>query len=91
MHTTSGNLIDVSDLDERLDANVDYGNVAGHFVRIDVTLRRDSLYPPADDGDSGPVTGYVVLSADEALAFADLLRERAERVGELSGGGEQSR
>jgi hypothetical protein len=75
----------VPDEGKQLDANVDYGNVVGHFVRVDVALRRDSLYPPDDDGDSEPVTGYVALSAEEAIAFADVLRERAERVGALSG------
>jgi hypothetical protein len=69
----------VSDVDRQLDANVDYGGLAGHFVRVDVTLRSDSLYPPAD-GDGGSVSGFLALSADEAVAFADLLRKRAERI-----------
>ena len=77
----------MSDDDPQLDANVDYGNVTGHFVRVDVALRRDSLYSSDGDGDSDPITGYVALSAEEAIAFADLLRERAERVGSLSGPG----
>jgi hypothetical protein len=81
----------VPDDDPQLDANVDYGNVTGHFVRVDVALRRDALYPSAEDGDSDPVTGYVALSAEEAIAFADLLRERAERVGSLSGPGTPDR
>jgi hypothetical protein len=74
----------VAEVDKQLDANVDYGDVAGHFIRVDVTLPRDALYPHADDG--GPVAGYVVLSAQEAIAFADELRERAERIGALNGG-----
>ena len=76
-------LLSVSDVDKHLDANVDYGNVVGHFVRVDVTLPRDALYEATDDG---PVTGYVALSADEAIEFADLLRERAERINPSDGG-----
>lgn len=34
----------------RLDVNVDYGNVVGYFVRIDVELPRDSLYPTTRSG-----------------------------------------
>ena len=76
----------------QLDANVDYGNVTGHFVRVDVALRRDALYSSsADGGESDPITGYVALSAEEAIAFADLLRERAERVGSLGGPGTPDR
>jgi hypothetical protein len=79
-------LLAVPHADKQLDANVDYGNVAGHFVRVDVMLQRDSLYPPDDDGDSGSVAGYVALSPEEAIEFAELLRERAERIGALRNG-----
>jgi hypothetical protein len=71
----------VSDADKQLDVSVDYGNLSGRFVRVDVTLRSDSLYPSGDgDGDGGSVSGFVALSADEAVAFADLLRDRAGRI-----------
>jgi hypothetical protein len=83
-------LLAVTDVDEQLDANVDYGDVAGHFVRVDVTLPRDSLYSPVNAGDSESVRGYIALSAEGAIAFADLLRERAERITELRGDGGSS-
>jgi hypothetical protein len=78
-------LLAVPHADKQLEANVDHGNVVGHFIRVDVTLQRDSLYPPAEAGESGPVTGYVTLSAEEAIAFADELRERADWIGALNG------
>jgi hypothetical protein len=90
MRASAVALVAVPDVDEQLDANVDYGNVTGHFVRVDVTLLRDSLFSPVDVGDSEPVRGYVALSAEEAIAFADLLRERAARIVELNGDGGSS-
>jgi hypothetical protein len=75
----------VPDDREQLDANVDYWNAQQeYFVRVDVELRRDSLYKPAAAGEDGDLTGYVALSADEALEFADELRRRAERVHTLN-------
>jgi hypothetical protein len=79
----------VPDVDKQFDASVDYANGAGHFVRVDVTLQRDSMYPPVDGG--GPVAGYVVLSAEEAIALADVLRERAQRIVATSPDVEQRR
>jgi hypothetical protein len=76
-------LLAVPEPDEQLDAHVDYGNVVGRFVRVDVRLRRDSLY----EGDGELVTGSVALSAEEAIAFADRLREQAERVRAPNGDG----
>jgi hypothetical protein len=43
-------------------------------------LRPDSLYARGDASGFEPITGYVALSAEEAIAFADVLRERAERI-----------
>jgi hypothetical protein len=76
-------LLAVPEPDEQLDAHVDYGNVVGHFVRVDVRLRRDSLY----EGDGEFVTGSVALSAQEEIAFANRLREQAERVRAPNGDG----
>jgi hypothetical protein len=79
-------LLTVPEPAKQLDAHVDYGNVAGRFVRVDVALPRDSLY----ERDADVVTGYVALSAEEAIAFADELRELAGRVRALDGDGDRS-
>ncbi len=70
---------------EHLDANVDYWMDSGYFVRVDVQMRRDSLYRSVDEQTpSDLVVGYVALSGADALAFADRLREQAMRVQHLS-------
>lgn len=61
----------------RLDANVDYGNVIGYFVRVDVELPPDTPYPRTDGGSP---SGWLGLSPDEADAFAAELAEAAEQV-----------
>jgi hypothetical protein len=60
---------------ELIGAEVDYGDRNGYFVRVDVELPRDAIYTV----DGGP-TGWLALTADEADALAQLLRERAEQV-----------
>ena len=65
-----------------ISAEVDFGDVAGYFVLIDLEIPRDALYRSARD-DGGPM-GYLVLTAEEADRFAAQLQERAERVRGLS-------
>lgn len=64
---------------ELIEPQVDYGNRAGYWVRVDVTLPRSSLDRPVQGGD-GPVEGSIALSADEAEELARLLTLRAEQV-----------
>lgn len=65
--------------EDRLDANVDYGMVSGYFVRIDVELSNEALYPAAT---GRTVSGWLSLSADEADTFAASLSDMAQRVRE---------
>jgi hypothetical protein len=65
----------------RLDANVDYGNIIGYFVRIDVELPPDALYARTE---SGSPSGWLALSPDEADAFAAELTLVAELVRKAS-------
>jgi hypothetical protein len=62
----------------RLDVNVDYGNAVGYFVRIDVDLPRDSLYPTP--GDRAAVSGWLALTPDEAETFAERLMTVGRRT-----------
>ena len=65
-----------------LDANVDYGNVSGHVVRVDVDLPRDVLYPSPVEG--AVASGALLLSADEAEAFGQRLIWQAGEVKRLN-------
>jgi hypothetical protein len=64
-----------------LDVHVDYGNMAGYFVRIDVELPVDALYEARRD-DEGPM-GWLGVTADEADALVQRLSESARKVREL--------
>jgi hypothetical protein len=65
----------------RLDANVDYGNIIGYFVRIDVELPPDALHARTE---SDSPSGWLALSPDEADAFAAELTLAAELVRKAS-------
>ena len=65
-----------------ISVEVDFGDVAGYFVRIDLQIPCDALYRSTRD-DGGPM-GYLVLTAEQAERFAAELQERAERVRGLS-------
>lgn len=66
---------------ERLDVNIDYGNISGYFIRLDIGLPADSLYGPGVDGS---ITGWLALSADDAETVAEILTRRAAEVRELT-------
>jgi hypothetical protein len=65
-----------------IEANVDYGVLSGHFIRVDVEIPSAALNGHREDG--GP-TGCLILTDDEAerlgrqlLARVTLLRELRE-------------
>jgi len=63
-----------------VEANVDYGNVSGYLVRLDVEIPPAALNGWREDG--GPM-GCLLLSHDEAEALGQQLLARAARVREL--------
>lgn len=65
-----------------VDAHVDYGNISGYFVRLDVEIPAQGLWHR--QGRS-PVAGYLMLTADEAEDLGRLLVERASAVRQASG------
>jgi len=57
-----------------VDANVDYGNISGYFVRLDIEIPIHGLsHQPGER----PVSGYLILTPDEADDLSRLLAERA--------------
>jgi hypothetical protein len=62
---------------DRLDVNVDYSNLGGYFVRVDIELPNDARYPAAE---GAPATGWLGLTPDEADAFAARLGDMAHRA-----------
>lgn len=65
----------------RLEANVDHGNSSGYFVRVDVELPLDALYPQSLDGIT---RGWLGLSPDEADTLAGQLADMARRAREAA-------
>ena len=59
----------MDDADARFEANIDFGNVAGYFVRLDTE----------DEGRSG-AGAWIGLTADEAEQLAEALRARAKEI-----------
>lgn len=71
------------ELDGRcLEANIDYGNTIGHFVRLDVEMPAQTVNGRRDDG--GP-TGCMALTHEEAETLGRQLLARAQQVRELRG------
>jgi hypothetical protein len=58
--------------EQAADANVDYGNISGYFVRLDIE----------EEGKSH----WVALTADEARRLAKRLLTQADRVESLRSG-----
>lgn len=65
---------------ECVEANVDYGNVSGYLVRLDVEIPPAALNGRREDG--GPM-GCLLLTHDEAERLGQQLLARAARVREL--------
>jgi hypothetical protein len=61
-----------------LDANVDYSNKGGYFVRVDVELPINAVAQGRRD-DGGP-TGWLWLSPDDADRLAAKLTAAAQGV-----------
>ena len=61
-----------------LDVNVDYGTVAGYFIRLDFALPANALSNVRRD-DGGPM-GWLGITADEADALALRLSDVARQV-----------
>ena len=68
--------------EEFVEPQVDYGNVSGYWVRLDVEIPVGQPYHGSRD-DGGPM-GYLALSPDEADRLARRLVERAKQVRDLA-------
>ena len=65
---------------ECVEANVDYGNICGYVVRLDVEIPRDALNGHRNDG--GPM-GHLLVTPDEAERLAQQILRRAAEVRKL--------
>jgi hypothetical protein len=63
-------LLAVPGADKQLDANVDHGNVTGHFMRVDVTLHR------VPELDREGLSGYGIVDTEDNVT----LRFGAQRI-----------
>lgn len=69
--------------DERyLEAHVDFGNVMGYFVRLDVEVPPETLTAGFAGPDDDVPHGHLALSPERAEALAAQLVERAKGVRE---------
>ena len=57
-----------------LEANVDYANVTGYVVRLDVEIPADAMNGSREDG--GPM-GHLLVTPDEAERLAQFILARA--------------
>ncbi|MEO6412134.1 MAG: hypothetical protein ABIO48_06060 [Pedococcus sp.] len=63
-----------------VEAHVDYGNVSGYIVRLDVEIPREAMAGHRVDG--GP-TGMLLLTEEEAESLAQQLLAVAEEIRRL--------